>query len=230
MYSIQEYYNSVYSFKSNWCDENTIIPQILKEQLSEFLNEPILDVGAGLGDIANQAFPDKKAVCLDLQLPNDSKVLNNPNHRWVQCDFFDFAPSCTIKTILICHTQQFLDEDMARLNEKVHQIGPKHVVLVSNVNDGLFGRIVSWTLENYPESNPEIRHKEFPTGYDLIKSISFSAQLRCDTFETLVEQISYLMVIKTQEYRNSLILFLRKILSEPHLEINEIIEVYERNS
>lgn len=56
----------VASFKEIYCDENRIIAGILKTQAQNYLIEPVLDVGAGNGDICYFSCPDKEVYLIDV--------------------------------------------------------------------------------------------------------------------------------------------------------------------
>lgn len=224
----QAYSGQVVTFKKQWCNENDIIPVLLQEQLAQFLVEPILDVGAGMGDIALKAYPDKKTICIDLVIPADVDLSPPQKHKWVQVDFFSYEPTIKINTMVVSHTQQFLDENIQKLYTKIAEIDPKYIILVLNENDELFGDIVDYTLQHYPMSNPEVKIALPANLYMLIKRVSFTAKLSCNSFETLAEQIGYLMVNSTKEYHADIKSFLQKRLITPTLNINQAIEVYAK--
>src|SRR5262249_4964604 len=112
----------VVEFKQEFCDENAIIAGIIRAQLRDWAEEPILDVGCGLGDIAHRAFPDKKVLLLDRLDFSFAPVC----HKRIQIDFFDYhpAPDAHANTLLFSHVQQFIDDDIDRLLAKVVELNP----------------------------------------------------------------------------------------------------------
>jgi hypothetical protein len=226
-YSAEDYYSDVSAFKKRWCNENQIISNILTTNLPQYINETILDVGAGLGDIAKTVFPDKKAICIDLVLPPDTQTKQS-HHEWIQGDFLNYTPQERIKTLLIVHSQQFLDDDVEAFFFRLDQIKANHIILVRNRNDDLIGELARWTLKYFPESNPEMQIEGFARGYKIVDSVQFTAQLQCDSFDTLCEQVGYLMVNNERTFLEGICAFLQDRLTKPQLSINEIIEVYGR--
>lgn len=219
----------VRNFKVKWCNENKIIADILRSNLNEYLKAPILDIGAGLGDIAYIAFPQKTAVLLDVNKATDKDLPLSDRHIRVTSDFFDYKPDQKFNTLLMSHILQFIDDDIGLLNSKVLELGAKHIVIVINKNDGIMGEILYWTKHKTELSNPEEEIKGFPDRYTLEKDLSFSAELTCPTFQELARQISYLMVIDYKSVKSDLVSFLKTILEEPSFTINQSIKVLLRN-
>jgi len=219
----------VRNFKVKWCNENKIIADILKSQLNENLKAPILDIGAGLGDIAYIAFPQKTAVLLDINKATGRDFPLSEKHSRITSDFFDYNPTQKYNTLLISHSLQFIDEDLGKLNSKIEEFGAKYIVLVINNNDGIMVEILNWTKQKTDSSNPEEDINGFPVNYKLEKNISFSAKLVCPTFQELARQISYLMVIDYNSVKSDLVSFLKTKLEEPSFTINQSIKVFLRN-
>ena len=218
--------SEVKDFKLKWCNENELIINIILNEAADYFLPPVIDVGAGMADIARIALPNKEVICIDV---NAIKPSNNTLHRNLQIDFFDYFPDKQIGTVFIAHTLQFLDENIERLNNKVSEIDPKNVILVSNENDGLMGELLKMITKYFRFCNPEIKIINFPAGYNLIRSIPFTASLSCDTFETLCDQVSYLMQIQLEQRdRVKLIAFLRSKIVAPEFEINQTLEIYEK--
>jgi hypothetical protein len=222
--------SEVYDFKTKWCNENDIIPELLKKKVDQYLVAPILDCGAGLGDIAFQAFPDKEAILLDVNPIEDSVTPTSPNHEVVIKSIFDYSPSPEkpINTLLISHTLQFIDSDIERLNKQIAILDPKYIIIVLNENDDIMGELINWTKENYKVSNPEEKIAGFPIGYKCIERIPFKAQVSCKTHEQLAKQISYLMMIDLSETEDKLKSYLESILEIPSFEFNQAIEIHQR--
>ncbi len=219
----------VKNFKVKWCDENRIIADILKTKLYENLKAPILDIGAGLGDIAYDSFSQKSAVLLDINKVTDRDFPLSDIHSRVSTDFFDYKPSQKFNTLLISHSLQFIDESLEKLDSKIEEFKAKYIVLVINNNDGFMGEILNWVKQNTDSSNPEEEIKGFPINYSLEKEVSFSAKLTCPSFQELAKQISYLMVIDYRVVKSKLVSFLKTKLEEPSFTINQSIKVFLRN-
>jgi|GEM_PF-1950717 len=219
---------AVFDFKKNWCNENEKIPQLLKEKAGKYLVAPILDCGAGLGDIAYKAFPEKEAILIDVNPIEDKETPTSPLHKNVIKSIFDFYPEKQIKTLLISHTLQFIDSDIDLLNRQIQFLNPATIIHVSNENNDIMGDILKWTKENYANSNPEERISGFPSGYDRIEEIKFKADVKCNTFTQLAKQISYLMMIDLSETGDQLEKFLKTKLKKPEFKFNQIIEVFQK--
>ncbi len=220
----------VSDFKKKWCNENQLIAAIIKHNAKDYFIEPILDVGAGLGDIAYQALPDKKVICIDINKITDKDYPLAGKHDRIQIDFFDYQPNNKINTVLISHTLQFLDEDINLLNEKIDYLDPENIILVMNRNNDFLGELVEWSNDNFLNPNPEVKITGFPQGYKMIKSFDFKALLACDSFNALATQISYLMLVElNKSKRSDLVKFLKSNLSEYSFEFNQIIEIYRKN-
>lgn len=220
----------VADFKNKWCNENQIISTIIKNDLSEFFIEPILDVGAGLGDIAFTALHEKRVICIDVNEVTEKDYPLSEFHERIQVDFFDYIPNEKINTVFISHTLQFLDEEMYLLNERIRTIDPDTIILVLNKNDDILGDLIDWSEQNFANPNPEVKIPGFPEGYTLSKTVNFTANLRCKSYNDLATQISYLMLIDlNKNIKSGLVDFLKMILKEPGFEFNQIIEIYLKN-
>jgi hypothetical protein len=214
----------VSDFKTLSCNENEIIANLIKEKILPYFIEPILDVGAGAGDISYHALHDKKVICIDT---NEINGQLSKSHQRKQIDFFEYNPTEQINTIFICHALQFLDDDVDRLNSKVQTIDPRHVITVTNDNDDFLGEIVQWTKENYPQGNPEIQI-DFPRNYKLAQRFPFRTDLVCKNFAELAKQVSYLMLIDQAETTKKLQHFLENRLPSPEFTFNQSICVHKK--
>lgn len=222
--------NEVSDFKKKWCDENQIIADIISNALSDFFVPPILDVGAGLGDIAYNALPAKKVVCIDVNNVTEEDYPLADKHERLQIDFFDYQPTQMINTVFISHTLQFLDEDMVRLNDKLKDIDPQSVILVVNKNDDFMGKLVDWSKNHNENSNPEVSVEGFPKGYGLDRKKEFKTTLFCDSFDRLAEQISYLMLIDlVGPTKSKLIDFMKSHLPKPEFTFNQEFKIYQKD-
>lgn len=218
----------VFDFKEQYCNENEIIIQIIIKELLQYFRPPILDVGSGIGDIAFKALRNKKTILIDVNAISKHDYPCRPEHIRKKADFLDFHSKDKINTIFISHTLQFIDDDVEELNSKVAELNPENVITVLNSNNDFMGELIEWTNDNYSVSNPEVRLKDFPTGYNLIKTVPFKAEIKCNDFRTLAKQVSYLMLIDIEKKEQELISFLKKRLSEPKFIFNQTIEVHHK--
>ena len=79
--------NEVSDFKNKWCDENQIISGIIKNGIAGYFNEPILDVGAGLGDIVFNSLNHKKVICIDVNKISEEDFPISKYHERKHIDF-----------------------------------------------------------------------------------------------------------------------------------------------
>lgn len=218
----------VFDFKEQHCNENEIIIDIVKNDLIHYFKPPILDVGSGIGDISYRALKRKKTILLDVNAISKHDYPCRPEHVRKKGDFFEFKTREKINTVFISHTLQFVDGDIDELNKKIRELDAENIVTVLNTNDDFMGEIIEWTKENYSVSNPEVRIKNFPQGYNLIKTVPFRAEVRCEDFSTLAKQVSYLMLIDVKEKEYELIDFLKSNLKTPDFIFNQSVDVHHR--
>jgi hypothetical protein len=218
----------VFDFKETYCDENITITNLLKQDLKQYLKPPILDVGAGIGDIAFKALSDKRVIMIDVNHITRHDYPCRPEHLRKKCDFFDFTSKDKINTILISHTLQFIDDDLEILNNKIQELSPENIIMVLNTNNDFMGELISWSEDHFETPNPEYRIHGFPRGYNLIKSVPFTATLICQDFKSLAKQVSYLMLIDLETLEETLIAFLKKHLRKPEFVFNQSIDVYHK--
>lgn len=230
MYSQRGFSRALKDFKSLYCDENRLIAEALATTLKSYLRPPILDVGAGLGDIAETAFPEMAAVLLDL---NDIPARKNPRHQRVVCNFFDYDPKEMIraKTLLLAHVLQYLDDDTVRLANKVAELNPDIVITVLNDNTDIFGDIMEWSLEAIEGANPEMK-VEFldPTSYRCTKTVPIRAVLHCPNFDVMAYHFVDVL-IDAPKTNQSLAVMRKKLtslMSTPQIIINQTIYCYEK--
>lgn len=228
-YNSHEFLSALENFKTRLCDENVYISDIIGRQLKSFLVPPLLDVGSGLGDIAERAFPEMRSVLLDImEVPQGG----NPLHTRVTGDFFEYASKVDgEKTIIFSHVFQYLDGDIAKLKAKISELDPLVIIDVANDNSGSFGRIVSWAFDHIHGVNPEFRLDFFgEIGYELVQSIGFCAKLSCDDFCSLARYVSVFLLDAQDEHSCVDVVerMLREELSSPQLPINETVYCYVR--
>lgn len=221
----------VKEFKTTYCDENTIIKNLLKKEFLLYFEGLILDVGSGTADILSEVIPNKKVVHLDVLDFSDVKV--PPDHIRITGDFFDrqlIEKLGPIDVLFMSHIQQFIDSDLNVLKATINLINPKRIMLVEDMNDDFLGKVMKFSIASFPKANPEVKIADFPYGYTKIKSVSFTATLKCPTFLELAKQCLYLMdVVHSEENMEVMSQYLSKNLSNPMFTINQEINVYEIN-
>jgi hypothetical protein len=218
-------------FKKSYCDENRIIAEILTTKMRRYLVPPILDVGAGLGDIAKRAFKDFETTLLDI---SPFPAAKNPLHLRVQGNFFDYTlPSGRkVGTIFLGHVLQYLDEDVPALAAKLGELDPTVIISVENDNTNEFGAMIEWSLQGVVGANPEVRVAAFPAGYAIRDQLSFSATLSCPSYEILAQHCVQVL-LDAPPTRKSLLATeekLRSILTTPSIAIEQTVYCYEKAS
>jgi hypothetical protein len=217
----------VVSFKAI-CKENAQIADLIAREFLNDIEAPVLDVGAGAGDIASTALAAFDVTLLDLGDFSHFPVAS-PRHRRVFGDFFHLPIEqlSSHRTLLLTHVLQFLDADLEILNSRIRAINPTAVLIVLNTNDAFMGELVDWFAHRFPTSNPEVDHKGFLPWMKIKKEIQFEAIVPCASFGELARQVSYLMdYAPTEEELSSIKDFLKKYLSTPSLVIRQAIRLY----
>jgi hypothetical protein len=218
----------VSAFKTRYCaDENPTISRILKAELSDWVVEPILDVGSGLGDIALEAFPEKDVYLLDrLDFAREPKAAR---HKRQRVDFWDYRPNREERpgTILLSHVLQFLDDDPSRFNSRLRELGATKVIAVLNRDTGTLHDIVRWAHEHLGHINPEKEVSALFDGFRREGEWPFEAHLACPDFQTLAEQVGYLLDVHlSSDDKNRMVGFFRDSLVEPAFVIQQHIVIY----
>lgn len=220
--------DDVAKFKKSYCNENLMIANHIKHDIQDEFQPPVLDVGCGTGDIAYWAIEKKEVIGLDVNYADPEQFPLRANHSRINASFFDYKPPFQISTVFISHTLQFLDDDIDLLNRQITLLSPVKIICVMNRNDDFLGTLITWGRENFASTNPEVRLQEFPLGYTLKKSIPFTAKLTCLTFDELIQQISYLLLIDFTGKESLILSYLQQHLNEPEFSINQDILIYEK--
>ena len=217
-------------FKETECNENQLIADVLRTRLKGWLKAPILDVGAGLGDIAQAAFPELDAILLDInEIPNHG----NKRHKRIASDFFNFQPkkSEMPRTLLLSHVLQYLDDDMQKLRAKIAWLDPDVVIEVTNNNSGRFGEIISWALSEIDGANPELKCTYLDQDrYQRADHVSIVPVLQCDNFDTMAQHFLELLLdvpvtpLSYEKTKNKL----KELFHEPKVVIEGTVSCYER--
>ncbi|WP_291124920.1 hypothetical protein [Flavobacterium sp. UBA6031] len=223
--------NDVEIFKESYCNENSIIIQLLKENtFYRHFAEPILDVGSGMGDILSLVVPEKEVIHIDV---NDFSKFKLPiKHKRITSDFYNFDPKWfdQINTVFIAHTLQFIDDDIEMLNNKILDINPQNIITVTNENNDFMATLINWSFRMFPKPNPEVILTDFPLNYDIHTKLPFTATLKCPDFEILANQVCYLMLIEpNSEQKKMLVNLLKQNLQTPTFTINQTIKIYKKN-
>lgn len=220
----------VHEFKTVFCDENSIIRNILSKEFREYFEGKILDVGGGTSDILSEVIPEENVIHLDIL--DFSKHPIPKKHERIQGDFLD---SDLVKSFLsadvlfMSHVMQFIDGDMEKLQEIINQINAKRIIMVEDVNDDFLGEVMNYSLDNFENANPEFKRENFPKGYKKTKSKIFTAKLTCEDFRGLANQCLYLMDLEhSSENIKKMEDFLRGRLTSPEFTINQEINLYEK--
>lgn len=215
----------VLAFKTKYCNENRLISSALLVGFDNWIDEPLLDVGSGLGDISTVAFPHRRVYLLDRLDYSSFKTL--PRHRRVTEDFFAFKPEAPVRTALFSHVLQFLDEDVGRLLDAVRALHLRKVITVTNDNTGVLGEVVNWARNIFPDCNPEMGVHGFPPDSKLERSTDVTAKLSCANFDVLAEQTCFMLDMPSESlHRDVVAKFLRTLLPEPNLCIQQSISAY----
>ena len=220
---------SLLGFKNN-TSENDVVIEIIRDQLLEFLDDAILDIGAGIGDIAYQAFPDKAATLIDRL--DFSQHLLASRHKRVKADFFDVVPRHEnfSGTVIFSHVLQYLDDRYQDLVLATNKLNPNTILTVTNDNDAFMGVFVKWVLNNIPSSNPEVQLIDFPAccGYREVEKVDFTVSVAEENFRELAKWACYLIDVSSAHYSKEIQGFLRQNLGRPAFEISQSIKIFKR--
>ena len=220
------------AFKEQICDENVLIGEVLRTTLKRHLRGPVLDVGAGLGDIALASFADVPAILLDTE---PWSAPTSPLHRREIGDFFDYveANSSTVGTLLLCHVLQYIDDDEPRLKRAVARLNAKSVITVLNDNTSSFGDLMNWANSHVVGANPERPIAPVDTRvYKVVAVEPVAATMICPSFEVMAQHFVSVL-LDTDEGGESMRAMadkLRSALSAPAIVINQTVTCYERRS
>lgn len=117
-------------FKRTATNENHLIAAAIESLLPPG-GGLIVDVGAGLGDIARLAFRQREAVLLDI-LEFDDPI--SPLHRRENVNFFDYMPppETPIDVMIFSHVLQYIDDDVSKFLQKVSSLSPQYIITTLN--------------------------------------------------------------------------------------------------
>src|SRR5665213_1595682 len=158
----------VFDFKEKYCNENSIIIDIIQQEINDLIISPVLDVGAGTGDIAFHALQNFNTTLIDINPPSSLDFECRINHQRITSDFFSYNSENPIGTLLISHVLQFIDDDLNKLYGKIKELSPQRIVSVVNANNDFMGELISWIDNHFLYNNPERYIEGFPADYKLI--------------------------------------------------------------
>jgi hypothetical protein len=216
-------------FKLELSDENQLVSEMLRSMLPKSSGGIILDVGAGLGDIAARAFPDRIATLIDiLEFPASGNAL----HKRITKDFFDLGLNGSpVDIMLMSHVLQYIDEDWERLRTKIDELSPSYIVTVSNRPSRLLKRIGRWLDQEGIEHNPEKWMRDCPHGgFALDRRETFIARITCSSFIDLAEQIRSVIfdAVLSDRQLTAFSRWLGDRLPQAELIIPEAVSLYAR--
>jgi hypothetical protein len=216
-------------FKGPMNNENQLISEALRTILPPAGYGILLDVGAGLGDIAASAFADREAILIDiLDFPDAESAL----HTRQKIDFFDLPkPRRPIDLMLMSHVIQYLDEDLNRLADQVHALSPEAIVLVSNRPTKLHFKITGWFAQRGILHNAEQIFQQCPiSGYRREDLVDITSRICCSDVDELARQLS-LMIYDVELDQNELLEFsdwLRNHVKSASVSLPQTISLLRR--
>jgi hypothetical protein len=167
------------------CDETKRIVELLRGQFRDELVPPLLDVGAGSGEVAFRAFPESKAFLLDREA---YELPVNPNHErrvgdFAKADFAKMKP----KTLIFSHSAYYFANDASMFGKTLARSGAERALVVSNEKEGLLKDAADFVQSlGVSFSNPF--HTPLP-GAALQRKLTFTAELDCEDFYVMAKHI-----------------------------------------
>jgi hypothetical protein len=209
------------------CNENRLIARLLRDRLNEYLLEPVLDVGAGSGELASLAFPDRASVLLDVDRYKPSA---NVRHARITGDFArtDLA-GLHPKSILFCHSMNALAHDVGGFSRRLVSSGAKAAIIVSNEETGILKQMTDWLSTMLSDVNTPFH---IPLAHvRLEKKQIFSARISCADFHTMTGHFVRVLldIPVTPSLVNAVEQKLKSLLSRPCVDITEAIYYYRLN-
>ena len=176
-------------FKRDLTDENRLIAEAIRAIMPANPGGVILDVGAGMGDIAAAAFPDRKTVLLDLLEFPDNGVAQHRRHTG---SFWDFKKDRhKIDVMILSHVLQYIDDDIPKLIERIDDLNPKNIVIVSNKATMFDIHVKKWLEYQNISSNPEYIISPCPLSkFKKSKELNISSEIYCSDFFQLASVLS----------------------------------------
>jgi hypothetical protein len=204
--------------------ENGIIASLLREHFNDALVAPVLDVGAGSGELAALAFRDRTAFLLDL---DNYRPSANPLHHRIQGDFLDVDLSAIRpNTIIFCHSLNFLTRNTERLSRQLRQTGARTAIVVSDENTGTLNEIAERLTAAGMACDPTF-HVPVPAA-KLRMRIPFSVPLKCADFRMLSQHFVRILLDcdLTDTMLDAVERDLHRLTDTPQVQIAEAIYCY----
>lgn len=201
---------------------------------SEKVEFPLLDVWSWIGKISWKAFPNKEVVHLD-RLDFSKEQLELPSwHSRIIDDFFDFnVERWVIKSVLFCHSLQYLDDQwIDKVIDKIKEIWPEYVILVINKNNGILGKTLKFFEKKNWEENGEKYFDSFPwTEFSLIEQKEVTGNFYGKDIADVCHIISRLLLdtIISKIEEQELIEFLTKNWVRNNFSVDQHIFLYKSN-
>lgn len=219
------------AFKIQGTDENHKIGGIVSRFIERAGPGFVLDVGAGLGDIAEAAFPDHHAILVDILDFEASQVLHHRRHCG---DFFDFdlPAGVTCDIMVMSHVLQYIDDDVDRLNSKVLTIAPRWLITVVDQLDDFQAAAFEWFRENGIRANPELDLAGFPPAeFEELAREEFAGIVEAPDFARLSHQLGRIVFDAPMDRAQlaSFAKWLKSRLPQPKLEIPQRVILYRRS-
>lgn len=206
------------------CNEMVLIASLLREKFKDALLAPILDVGAGSGELAALAFPDLPATLIDRE-PYEQPI--NPKHIRETRDFagLDLA-KLNPGTIMFCHSAYyFLHGDPESAGARLLDSGAKAVLVVSNEPEGAL-RYVADCLRSSGVSFQNPFHVELPR-WSLKSKEPFVARLASADFKIMAKHLVRIVFDLQDSSVESLVeQQLRSRHDHPEMHLSEAVYCY----
>lgn len=214
-------------------DEEYKIAEALK-RFSNTIKYPLLDIWSWSWKISSNAFWDNKVIHIDpLEFSNEDFQLPE-GHERIVWNFFEFNNTKQqIKTLLFCHSLQYLDDNgIESVINKIKEINPEFVLLVINNNDWILWEILSFFKTNNRKENWEKHFKEFPwNNFSLLKEEGITGNFYCKNIKEVTHTICRLLldttISKEQEKKTHILLRNQWINNE--FEVKQKVILYKNN-
>jgi hypothetical protein len=205
------------------CNETERITELLRGQFRDELVPPLLDVGAGSGEVAFRAFPQLKAFLLDREA-GDLPVSTNHERRvgdFAKADFGDMKP----KTLIFSHSAYYFANDASAFGKTLARSGAERALVVSNEKDGLLKDAADFVQSlGVSFSNPF--HTPLP-GATLLRKLPFTGELDCKDFHVMAKHIVRTMLdLENCPLVSKVEDWLQSRMKDPKADIVEAIYCY----
>ncbi len=135
-----------------------------------------------MGDISGLAWPDLDVTLLDSRDFGDFPSSNN--HQRILGDFFSEGSLLGrhYQTLLFIHVLQYLDDDLARLSQRVSELHPSNIIVVINdADDPFMCDLLRFARENIDKINPERDSYQFENFIER-KRVAFVSEVSASNF------------------------------------------------